>query len=132
MGSKRKGDRDRHNFLDRLGDLLVETKTSCYAWALIPNHLLMRTGLFPISKVMQRLLIGNAVYFNRRNRQSGNVFQNRYKSEARSLLCYWATNDLGVNQIRLAQMLNLTQPAVSMAVDWGRKLACLKQYSSSK
>ena len=30
-------DRDRHNFLDRLGDLLVETKTGCYAWALISN-----------------------------------------------------------------------------------------------
>ena len=32
--------RDRHNFLDRLGDLLVETKTGCYAWALISNHVL--------------------------------------------------------------------------------------------
>ena len=52
--------------------------------------------------------------------------------EARSLLCYWATNDLGVSQIRLAQMLNLTQPAVSMAVDRGRKLASLKQYSISE
>jgi putative transposase len=33
-------------FMDRLGDLLIETKTSCYAWALIPNHfhLLLRTG----------------------------------------------------------------------------------------
>ncbi len=31
---------DYLNFLERLGDLLVETKTSCYAWALIPNHAL--------------------------------------------------------------------------------------------
>ncbi len=43
-------DRDRQNFLDRLSNLLVETKTSCYAWALIPNHihLLLKTGRVPI------------------------------------------------------------------------------------
>ena len=57
--------------------------------------------------------------------------KHRKKVEARSLLCYWATNDLGVSQIRLAQMLNLTQPAISMAVDRGRKLASSKQYSIS-
>jgi len=31
-------DADRDNFLDRLSDLLMETKTGCFAWALIPNH----------------------------------------------------------------------------------------------
>jgi len=25
-------------FLSRLGDILTETKTACYAWVLIPNH----------------------------------------------------------------------------------------------
>ncbi|MEA3487284.1 MAG: hypothetical protein U9R20_06470 [Thermodesulfobacteriota bacterium] len=29
---------DRDNFLVRLGDILKETRTGCYAWALIPNH----------------------------------------------------------------------------------------------
>jgi putative transposase len=29
---------DYLNLLERLGDLLIETKTSCNAWALIPNH----------------------------------------------------------------------------------------------
>ena len=29
---------DYMNVLERLGDLLIETETSCYAWALIPNH----------------------------------------------------------------------------------------------
>ena len=38
--------KDYSDFMDRLGDLLIETRTSCYAWALIPNHfhLLLRTG----------------------------------------------------------------------------------------
>jgi putative transposase len=40
------GDADRDDFLDRLGSILIDTKTSCSAWALIPNHfrLLLRTG----------------------------------------------------------------------------------------
>ncbi|MBW2109245.1 MAG: hypothetical protein JRI36_11365 [Deltaproteobacteria bacterium] len=33
-------DHDRNNFLDRLSMLLEETQTQCFAWALIPNHLL--------------------------------------------------------------------------------------------
>ena len=32
------GDADREDFLDRLGAILGETQTTCYAWALIPNH----------------------------------------------------------------------------------------------
>jgi hypothetical protein len=37
-------------FLKRLAALLTETRTSCIAWALIPNpfHLLLRTGNVPI------------------------------------------------------------------------------------
>jgi REP-associated tyrosine transposase len=75
-------DNDRDNFLDRLGVILTDTKTPCFAWALIPNHLhiLLRTGITPIATVMQRLLTGYAVSFNRRHRRHGQLFQNRYKS----------------------------------------------------
>ena len=53
-------DLDRENFLTRLGALIEDTQTACFAWALIPNHfhLLLRTGDAPISRVMQRLLTG--------------------------------------------------------------------------
>ena len=75
-------DNDRDNFLDRLGIILTDTKTSCFAWVLIPNHLhlLLRTGVAPIATVMRRLLTGYAVSFNRRHRRHGQLFQNRYKS----------------------------------------------------
>jgi len=75
-------DVDRYNFIERLGGILSETKTSCYAWALIPNHahILARTGDVPLSTVMRRLLTGYAVSFNRRHHRSGHLFQNRYKS----------------------------------------------------
>jgi REP-associated tyrosine transposase len=77
-----KDDKDRDSFLERLGDILAETQTSCFAWALIPNHfhLLLKTGATPISTVMRRLLTGYAVSFNRRHRRYGHLFQNRYKS----------------------------------------------------
>ena len=75
-------DTDRNNFLERLGSILTETNTSCYAWALIPNHfhLLLRTGKVPIATIMRRLLTGHAGYFNRRHCRTGHLFQNRYKS----------------------------------------------------
>ena len=73
---------DYKDFLNRLGDILSKSNTSCYAWALIPNHfhLLLRTGDVPVSRVMQGLLTGYVVNYNRRHRRYGHLFQNRYKS----------------------------------------------------
>jgi REP element-mobilizing transposase RayT len=77
-----KDDQDRKNFLERLERLFLETKTLCYAWALMPNHahFLLRSGPSGISQLMRRLLTGHAVFFNRRHRRHGQLFQNRYKS----------------------------------------------------
>ena len=68
---------DRDAFIERLGRILEQTGTECYAWALIPNHynLLLRTGSAPIATVMRRLLTGHAIHFNRRHRRSGHLFQ---------------------------------------------------------
>lgn len=73
---------DREDFTDRLANLLLETKTRCFAWALLPNHahLLLQTGLTPIASLMRRLLTGYAVSFNLKHRRHGHLFQNRYKS----------------------------------------------------
>jgi putative transposase len=75
-------DRDRDDFLDRLGKILIETQTACYAWALIPNHfhLLLRTGTMSRSTVMRRVLTGYAIGYNYRHQRSGYLFQNRFKS----------------------------------------------------
>jgi len=75
-------DCDRDDFLDRLGGILSDSKTACFAWAFMTNHLhlLLRTGVAPIASVMRRLLTGYAVSFNRRHRRHGHLFQNRYKS----------------------------------------------------
>ena len=70
-----KDDQDRYNFIDRLGNILEQTQTGCFAWALIPNHfhLLLRTGSDPVATVMRRLLTGHAIYFNRRHRRQGHA-----------------------------------------------------------
>ncbi len=75
-------DKDRHDFIDRLEDLLSATHTACYAWALLSNyaHLLLRSGDTGLSNLMRRLLTGHAVTFNRRHKRHGQLFQNRYKS----------------------------------------------------
>jgi len=73
---------DYKDFLDRLGDIISTSTTSCYAWALLPNHfhLLLRTGDVPVSRVIQRLLTGYVVTYNRLHHRFGHLFQNRYKS----------------------------------------------------
>ncbi|NVO00693.1 MAG: transposase [Geobacteraceae bacterium] len=75
-------DADRQRFLDRFTKLLSETGVRCYAWALLSNHfhLLMMPTTSTLSSFMRRLLTGYAVEFNRLNRRSGHLFQNRYKS----------------------------------------------------
>jgi putative transposase len=75
-------DTDRDSFLDRLGEVLPHSHTSCFAWALMPNHvhLLLRTGPTPLPTVMRRVLTGYAGQFNRHHRRHGHLFQNRYKS----------------------------------------------------
>lgn len=75
-------DADRENFVNRIADLLLKSKTRCFAWALLPNHalLLLQTGLLPIASFMRRLLTGYAVSFNLKYRRHGHLFQNRYKS----------------------------------------------------
>lgn len=75
-------DIDRERFLDRLGRIIGETNTPCYAWVLMTNHvhLLTSTGDVSMMKFTQRLLTGYAQEFNRRHHRHGHVFQNRYHS----------------------------------------------------
>ena len=73
---------DRHNFVNRLGTLSLETKTHIYAWALMTNHahILLRSAEIGLSNFMRRFLTGYAITYNQRHRRWGHLFQNRYKS----------------------------------------------------
>lgn len=73
---------DRMDFLEHLGSLSEEAKTTVYAWALMPNHfhILLRSGPGGLPHFMRRLLTGYAVRFNKRHTRAGHLFQNRYTS----------------------------------------------------
>jgi len=111
-------DQDRIRFVDRLGTILSETATSCYAWVLLPNHLhlLLRTDRVPIATVMRRLLTSYAVTYNRYihlHPQGKNV-------------CYWVVRELGMHATELARRFRMTQPAVSILVKREESLANAK------
>ncbi|WP_338053118.1 transposase [Prosthecochloris marina] len=75
-------DKDRDDFVSRMGKLVPETGTIIYAWALLNNHahILLRSGKAGMSTFMRRLLSGYASNYNRRHDRQGHLFQNRYKS----------------------------------------------------
>lgn len=75
-------DRDRQDFVSRMGTIAVETETVIHAWALMTNHahILLRSGPSGLARYMLRVLSGYANVYNRRHRRHGHLFQNRYKS----------------------------------------------------
>ena len=51
------------------------------------------------------------------------------KVKARSLLCYWAVRELGITMVELASRLNISQPAVSVCVRRGERMASENDYT---
>ena len=74
-------DLDRRDFVARLDRILPEEGWSCFAWALMPNHvhMVMQGSGRNLSRVMARLGTGYARGFNARHGRSGHLFQNRFK-----------------------------------------------------
>lgn len=75
-------DKDREDFVTRMGSIALDTETSIYAWALMTNHahILLRSSTVGLPTFMRRFLSGYAISYNRRYRRYGHLFQNRYKS----------------------------------------------------
>ena len=75
-------DGDREDFLSRMRELSLKTGTRILAWAFMKNHvhLLLFSGGAGLPAFMRKLLTGYAVWFNRKHRRRGHLFQNRYKS----------------------------------------------------
>lgn len=75
-------DRDREDFIGRMGEIALDTETGIYAWALLTNHahILLRSSTHGLPKFMRRFLTGYAISYNLIHRRNGHLFQNRYKS----------------------------------------------------
>lgn len=76
---------DYERFLRRLETLKTKNHFdhSLYSYVLMPNHfhLLIQTKKTPISKIMSSLLTSYSMYFNRKYKRVGILFQNRFKSK---------------------------------------------------
>ena len=75
-------DQDRRRYLEKLSLYLEERNVDLLAYCLLSNHvhLLLETPEGNLSKMMQPLQTSYTVYFNKRHRRSGHVFEQRYKA----------------------------------------------------
>jgi REP element-mobilizing transposase RayT len=73
---------DYQDFVERLRRLCLECGARLFAWVLMGNHvhLVVQTSTGSLSRLMQRLLTGFAIRFNRRNDQRGYVMMDRFQS----------------------------------------------------
>lgn len=76
-------DEDKTRFIDTLHEKRQPNKFTLYAYCLMDNHvhLLISEGSEEISKVMKRINVSYAYYFNRKYGRIGHLFQDRFKSE---------------------------------------------------
>ena len=75
-------DDDRGKFLTYLKEAKERYRFLLYAYALMNNHyhLLIETPLANIAQIMHYINTSYTVYFNRKNRRYGHLFQGRYKA----------------------------------------------------
>ncbi len=75
-------DTDRHRFLDLLNELPGLFGIRIHAYVLMDNHfhLVVETPRPTLSRSMQWLGVSYTMWFNRRHRRSGHLFQGRFKS----------------------------------------------------
>jgi REP element-mobilizing transposase RayT len=73
---------DYRRYLKILADYKVRYDYTLYAYALMSNHihLLMETKRIPLSKILQGINQSCTIYFNRKYRTVGHLFQGRYKA----------------------------------------------------
>ena len=75
-------DEDRIVFMRMLSSSLDKNCAHALAWCLMSNHvhLLLKVDFDKLSRLMQGLMSGYAVYFNKRHDHVGHVFAGRYGS----------------------------------------------------
>jgi REP element-mobilizing transposase RayT len=77
-----RSDVDRKNFMGRLSELPTRFKVQIHAYVLMDNHyhLLIQPKGLNLSQAIQWLNVGYGVWFNRKHRRVGPLFQGRCKA----------------------------------------------------
>jgi REP element-mobilizing transposase RayT len=73
---------DREDFLERLGEIPGRFAVGVHAFVLMDNHyhLLLRPENLNLSQAVQWLNVGFSIWFNKKHRRVGPLFQGRFKS----------------------------------------------------
>ena len=77
-----RSDNDRFHFLELLSELSERFGIKAHAYVLMDNHfhLMLETPEANLSRAMQWLGVSYSVWFNRRHRRVGHLFQGRFKA----------------------------------------------------
>jgi len=77
-----KDDQDYNVYIIRLKRYHKRYKFILYAYTLMPNHihLLIETGITPLSKIMQGIQQSYTYYYHKKYKSVGHLFQGRYKA----------------------------------------------------
>jgi putative transposase len=76
-------DRDYRWFIMLMGDVMQDYQINCWNYCLMPNHyhVTLQPTLANLSSAFARLNGEYALWWNRRHRRSGHVFQGRFKAQ---------------------------------------------------
>ena len=103
-------DRDRQHWLDTLERTTGLFRWELFAFVLMSNHfhLFLRTPEPNLSRGMQRLLSGYAIWWARRHRRPGHVFQGRFRAQVIEDESYFWTVSryLHLNPVRADQLVD--------------------------
>ncbi len=86
-GNERKNvfqdDEDKSRYLETIRQIKQEQRFSLHAYCLMDNHihLMIKEGTEEIGKIMKRIAVSYAFYYNQKYKRVGHLFQDRFKSE---------------------------------------------------
>jgi REP element-mobilizing transposase RayT len=132
-------DADRARFLETVGKAVEQFGMVVHAYVLMPNHyhLLVETPRANLSGAMQWINVSYSVWFNRRHRRAGHLFQGRFKAiavepgaYAGQLSRYVHLNPvrvkrLGLGKVRNAEAMDRRPGNAEMVA---RRVAALREY----
>lgn len=107
-------DSDRTAFVNALNRCVGDAGAVILAYCLMGNHfhLAIKVGEVPLSSIIQRLLTGYSMTFNRRHERTGHLFQARYKA----VICF--ENRYLTTLISYIHMNPVRAGIVSRPQDW--------------
>jgi putative transposase len=131
---------DSHHFLQLLAQLPTRFGLLIHCYALMPNHyhLLVQTPQANLSQAIQWLNVSYSVWFNRKHRRAGPLFQGRFKSvlvatdgHHREVSRYIHLNPIRTQRFGLGKEERVSNPANHSRLLEQQRIEFLRSYALS-